>query len=391
MRKFLIAICGILVATGALGAKSQKSPNPVTDAIKQSWGWGGNYNQSVAGEFMDADYLNQRHGACGRDEGAGVAIIAHKIWEHGGYFCTTQIQSANAGGKSWIDFYKRTDNIYKCETICMPGYYGTKCEKTGVGDCNDGANKDYTSDLDNVIDNSKLDKTDGCETGVITSDIDVFRYVSNSNNNRHSNVHVLGVIERKEHGVIVGIIQVNANRRSNHYSYIADVYSDGQTKLLCAEGYVANSNKTDCIPGPLCATDEDKLNNMCPGFSGYDSSQHSLKHDAAKSCYYFRCKNNKGFQSELSRTCIECEGGLLAYVNNDGLCDVCIKGEYPRSSGNGCIPKEQMDTYSQTQMKSGPNGGRDCWLETDPEKFGGCVICSSNNQCWDGGSCTSCD
>lgn len=374
-KKFFIIICGICATTGALGAKSKKDPITITDsAIINSWGFGGNYTQSVAGKFMHNDSLNQRKGACGTDEGAGVAIIARQIWEHGGYFCTTQIQSANAGGKSWIEFYKNTDNLYKCETICMPGWTGVQCKTRSTG-CDDTT--DYTNNLDDVINNYKtLLKSDGCETGIITTEVDVFRHVTNSENT-HSNAHVLGVLERKTHGVKVGIIQINANRKNNHNSYIADVYSDGLTRMLCANGYVANSNQTDCIPGPSCATEQDKLNNLCSGFSNYNSSEHSFKYNSAQGCYYFLCQNGKGFKSEIDKTCVECDGGVLAYVDENGYCQKCVKGKYFTNSDKTSCNRDTQ-SYNQTEMRYGSGNesspiNNQCWLKTDNTEYKECI------------------
>ena len=402
MKKFFIILCGLLVTGNAFGAKELQTPSVVSDTLKYAWyisPW--EFNRDLTNKFMQSWMIGETHqsGACGtNDEGAGVAIIATNIFSNGqgAEFCTRQIQSANAGRKSWIDFYATKD--YQCAVFCKSGFYGPRCDNTGTPKCD---HTDYTSWFDNIADAKFLDTTSkycNDKSKIKTSDTPVLHAVLNQNSGTFSQVIVLGVLEVKPHAIIVGPVDIHANRKahSTSSSWISSVKGNGNQKVLCAAGWVANSDETDCIPGPSssCATTETMLNNLCPGFnqSNYTSSEHSLNYDSGKNCYYFQCQTNKGFRSQNDRTCVECDGGVLAYVNADGVCDKCLKGEYPNSNRNGCLPKDKMNTYSQVQMKSGPNSNRECWTETDPARFGGCVHgCPDTKSCYIDGNCKACD
>ena len=394
MKKFLIALCGILVIGNALAGPSHyQVPHYVGLGISNSWkATGGNYTNSLSGSSLYTDLATQmskvsssNHGTHD-DEGAVVLIMARKIYANGGDFCTTQVQAANHNGRryTWIDYYDYPGK-YKCETLCRRGYWGPGCAKTGTPDsC-------HTDKLDF---GTLTKKTTGGWDYQKTNSIDVFlEDNAEASTRKTAEQWILAVVKKMDHGVIVSPVSVIAERYqdSGKKSYITSVNSRGQEVLLCARGYEPNASGTDCQEPSWCRQQRD-FDKLCPEYStsDYQSDIHKVEYDAFNKCNVIRCDyDNYGFKSKNDLTCIECAGGELAYVNADGLCDTCQKGEYPKSSGNGC--DSQMETYSQIQMKSGPNGNRECWLETDPEKFGGCVICSTNNQCWNGKNCTTCD
>lgn len=393
MKKFLIAICGILVVGNAFGLIDDYFAEPATKSSYAS-NWGadeGGYSISAPNFKIAGDYKSKKGTFGDNDEGAIVATIARNIYENGAYLCTTQIQAAHRNGRRyiWLDYYEPLNGSH-CAPMCKKGFYGATCNLTTSQDCDQ---TNYKSKF-----KATLKTNGGYDVTNYTKDMVVFDYQNQRANNSKQATHVvLGVVEYKEHGVVVAPIKVIGERDGvatwGQKSWIESANSNGNTTLLCAEGYVPNNNNTDCNEASWCENKK-QLNKLCPGYSSseYDEDVHELQKGTdsnGKSCYNIRCFAGYGFKSENDKaTCIPCEGGPLAYVNNDGFCDVCIKGEYP--NGTTC-KKGNMDTYSQTQMKSGPNGGRDCWLETDPEKFGGCVICNTNNQCWNGKSCTTCD
>ena len=115
MKKFLVALCGILAVGGAFGKKSSTDAHVIDTSLRDKWGiypW--EFTKDLSNKFMLSWMIGEAHqaGACGEyDEGAGVAIIATDIFANGNgaEFCTRQIQSANAGRKSWIDFYDTKD------------------------------------------------------------------------------------------------------------------------------------------------------------------------------------------------------------------------------------------------------------------------------------------
>lgn len=382
MKKFLIALCGILVVGNALG-RTMYTPKPVAHNMASTWQVGGTYEDKLIDEYPQLDsQLNNEKGTFGTDEGAIVLVMARKIYDNGGYFCATQIQAGNINGRRyvWIDYIE--DNKFLCTTVCKPGFFGTNCEKSsGVVAVND---KKLNFGIFDVV-------TSGRESNIITESTEVFSAANQTRSDIRTAKHViLGMVKLLDHGMIVAPIEITAERDTTGsggiHSRITSANSNGNTTLLCRSGYYANGDKTDCV-----SRAQHVAETLCDGFSGYVEGMHTKYQESSSSkCSKFYCtQSGYGFTSANDKTCIPCNGGELAYVNADGLCDTCQKGEYPRSSGNGC--DSQMETYSQIQMKSGPNGNRECWLETDPEKFGGCVICSTNNQCWNGKNCTTCD
>ncbi len=374
MKKFFILICGILFVTNAFGGDTTpREPQKVDESLRNKWGlypW--IFNTDLSGKFMYAGRIGKSNqfGTCGtNDEGAGVAIIATNIFKNGNgaEFCGRQIQ-AHREGYSWIDFYDTKDYNQKCFTFCKSGHYGVECNQTTFSQCDD---KDYTSEFPNIMGAADdwLDTTDKyChDTSKIKTEITpVFHYVIDKNND--SQVYVLGVTSIKPHGIIVGPVQIAAKRKHSG-SWISSVMGNGNTFALCAAGYIPNSNNSDCVPGPSCASEAEKLNNLCSGFSkdNYKSDEHSLVYNNNGKCYNVRCQNHKGFSSEYNRTCIECPGAPLAYVNNDGVCDMCDRGKYP----NGTSCSNTIASYDKVQMYS--NRNNDCWLKTKADEYSDCV------------------
>ena len=405
MKKFFIILCGILIMGDAAADWPTNYQQPryyAYSASSDPWKsltTNGNYSKTLSGSSLYPNLSNQmskvsssNHGTHD-DEGAVVLIMARDIFKNGngGMFCTTQVQAANQNGRryTWIDYYDYPGK-YKCEPLCRPGYYGTECSQTGTPDsC-------YTDKLDF---GSLTQNTSGKWEQQKTTSTSVLWYQNSKASSTTTAEHrILAVVKKMDHGVIVSPVSVIAERYQSgngngKYSWIKSVNSNGNEFLLCAQGYEPNASGTDCQEPSWCGQKK-ALDNLCPGYTanGYDSDIHKLEYNETNKCYVIKCDySNYGFKSKNDTTCVECDGGVLAYVNADGLCDKCEKGQYPNSNGNGCIDKSDLNTYSQMQMKSGPSSNRECWLETDPNKFGGCVICSTNNQCWDGKNCGQCD
>ncbi len=383
-KKFFIIICGICATTGALGAKSKVDPDKKSNEITNQWikSWD-DFNDDLADKFMESWMIGNTHtaGACGTtDEGAGVAIIATNIFSngHGAEFCTRQIQAANTGTEAWIDFYRTKD--YKCNTFCKPGWYGTGCSRQTFSE-SECDYTDYTSNkFDNIKDAASLDITNTyCDdtSKIKTAITPVFHYIYNQDN--FAQAYVLGVREIKPHGIIVEVVDIHALKKSNRSSWIDSVKgSTSSRRILCATGFKPNADETDCIPEPPCVSTDEMLNHLCPGLSktNFKSTEHSLNYDVGRKCYYFRCQNGKGFRSTIDTECIECEGGVLAYVNSDGVCAKCIKGQYPNQDKTSCSPVEK--NYNQTQMRYGVGGesvpvNEQCWTKTSGMEYKQCV------------------
>ena len=255
-------------------------------------------------------------------------------------------------------------------------------------------------------------KTTGKSDGRFTEQMQVFYHKggAGSGSERSSFDVVLGVLEVKEHGLVVAPVQIEGRRTGTQFlgnrSYIRTVMSNNRKTLLCADGFEPNSNGTDCVKTSWCDTKK-QLDNLCEGYtSGYNSEQHKLVKSSkytqvgtngnisinrVATCYYFTCAaNGYGFKSVNDKTCVECEGGALAYIKNDGTCGKCTKGEIAKNTHDGCWKENEVTQYSKDQMKSNEN--RQCWLETDGRKFSGCVHeCPGTTPCYISGNCKACD
>lgn len=397
MKKFFIVLCEILIVSNAFGAPSHyQEPKHVGDNLFRSWGaQGGGFTIPLAPSTLYPNLATQmskvsssNHGTHD-DEGAVVLIMARTIYDNGGLFCTTQIQAANHNGRlyTWIDYYKY-DGKYKCETLCRRGYWGPGCKKTGT------PNSCHTDNLDF----GQLTKqTTGKWDNQITNEVDVFIDDNAEASARTTADHwILAVTKKMDHGVIVSPVSVIAERYqdSGKKSYIKSVNSKGLEILLCAQGYEPNASGTDCQEPSWCRQQQD-FDKLCLEYSTseYESDMHKIEYNESKGCNIIKCDHdNYGFRSVNDRTCIECPGGKLAYIKDDGTCGICNKGEIANSDRTSCTD-EDVKQYSKDQMKS--NGNRQCWLETDGQKFLGCVKggCSGTTPCWDENrsTCKACD
>ena len=376
MKKFIIAICGIILAGGAMGGDPEHYQKPTRRSFSPDpW----NVTTSAYSNSLGANLYNQLNKQIGRpsgashgthdDEGAVVLIIARDIYKNGGNFCMTQIQGANAEGRwyTWIDYYDYP-NKYKCEPLCRPGYYGADCSETGVPD---------------TCDTHKLDfgdykrKTSGGWDSQITKNITVFKAnnAESEANNTTATHRTLAVIKKMDHGVIVSPIEIIAERykeSGDRYSYIKSVQSNGQEFLLCAKGYKANSNGTDCtFADELITKCEFESRSFCTGFSESDfkSDQHAWDINAEENCNYFVCKAGSDYAFKPgTKICEKCETTRKQGIK-DGVCVTC--GD-DRVFNNGIC-----DKYEQVQKFNLLNGlcnvGK-CWMESSPAEYSDCVF-----------------
>ncbi len=412
MKKFFIVLCGILIIGDAFGAKrTLNTPTLADDVVIDAWGMKDALKKlsqalydiqvnnktdalnfyyefsvgNVRGIFAPTWQFNTKAGTYGKnEEGSITPIIAREIYEHGGKFCMTQMQAAfgSQSGK-FIDYFD--NDRYKCQTICEPGYYGESCEKIGYECPKSGEDVDYTKDLNNREDGD-LRLLDGKENNRIRPQ--VFGYKNGGYSLPQSDVMVLGLLNIKKHSVVASPVYVHAYNDVIESATSAKPYQ----KLLCAPGYTRNDLKNDCEFAPQCG-------NMNYDFclnetgTGFDEASHVWIIDSTRNCKYFRCRDNYGFRSETDKTCVECSGGALAYVNSEGLCATCKIGEIVNDTKTGCSPNVQSFNKSEMHRK----GNKECWMEIDEQKFAGCVHgCpkkTSDGACWDKTSktCKTCD
>lgn len=404
MKKFFIILCGILVMGDAFGdikPDRYKEPHILDESMQSAWNLQSNskfnylLDKDLYKELYDANYKIKKVTGTYDDEEAIVLIIARNIFENGGRFCMTQIQSANQNARryTWIDYY-HDEKIYNCEILCKSGYYGKTCSDTNA--------PAMTGTDSNTLDFGTPEiLSSGKDENKTTPMVDVFVADNSKASPTTTATHtVLAVTKKMDHGVMVAPVRIEAERyhSGNLYSKINSVYtvSPALSTLLCAQGYKPNSNGTDCeqinsvFSSSVSSLYSNISNKWCEGYpeDGYLSSQHYKFMDV--DCTKYTCTNYLyGFTSSNDKTCKQCEGGALAYIKRDGTCGKCTKGKIANETRDDCLDEDNVTQYSKDQMKS--NGNRQCWLETDGRKFAGCVNgCPDSTPCYDG-SCKSCN
>lgn len=378
MKKFIVAICGILFATGA---SASREPHQ-TDISGSNWNVGGQYSIDVSASdysgFTPKYQLESRAGTFGETaNGSIVAVVGRQIYENGAKFCTTQIQAGNNYYTLWVDYYDTEG--YKCTPICKPGFYGNDCSETTHTKC------DSETDFTKLFNQQQYDKRilTGKTKGNFTSEMDVFSYDEPGTAKEKTNV-VLGVIKRLKHGVIVAPVKVTVRRNGNFTDVDTRVMytrSNGSKILLCASGYVMNSAKNDCVPGPKCTSEQIENENLqwCSGYYETFFNPEEHKEEKEGNCKEYRCiADNYGFKSSSDHTCVACGTDAKSGIFN-GVCKTCKSGQvFDKGASDGCRSAEH---YSQKQMREGNNDStnKKCWLESEPDSFCECVtgkVCS---------------
>ena len=379
MKKFLVALCGILVVGSAMAHPDHYAEPGGKSNFGSDWNVGGNYDTPITDYYKSLVY--HKPGTYD-DETAVVLVLARTIYENGGEFCTTQVQAANKNGRqyTWLDYYDK-EGSYQCETLCKFGYDPkNECEAITSTRC------DF-SDQRNLFENKDL-ITGTKEAGRITESMNVFSFANETGNGSSDKPAgpqtakhvVLGVVDVLEHGVMVAPIEITGERSptgSDIHSSISSALSNGKGKntLLCASGYVPNSSKSDCVMTPTCEQ-QYKLAKMCDDFlTGFDPESHEL--ELHGSCYEYRCNlDYYGFKGKTDRTCIACPDDARHGVNDDGVCVSCTKkGQYFDNGQKGCADDAQQISKSQmTQGKDYNNTDAKCWLKQTAQEFSDCVL-----------------
>lgn len=385
MRKIIIAICGIILTGGAMGAPEHyKVPKQIfySPDVWKAYNNGKAYTNNLDSTLYTnlasqmSKVSTNVHGT-NEDEGAIVLIMARDISNNGGEFCMTQIQAANQNGRryTWLDYYDYPGK-YKCKTLCRPGYWGTNCEKTDTPNSCDNDELsfgDYTKQMSGEWNNQITDK------------VKVFIYNNAEGESDTTTRHrILAVIKKMKHGVIVSPVEVIGERYQSgtgdgKFSYVKSVHSNGQEFLLCAKGYKANTGETDCEELPFCK-EKAALDDLCPGYTSaqYDREQHDLKPgiDAnGNACTVIRCAyDGYGFKSANDTTCVECSAQAKSGIDDSGVCHTCTKtGEYFNGSectSQGVIQRTMQDLIYGVQHKF------NCWMEMGGDAYKECVNCS---------------
>lgn len=419
MKKFIIAICGVMLAGGAMGEDVPSwLPEPNKTNVSPWWNTGTSFSTNitdfypdVSEEFAD-DEKQTRHGTYD-DEGAIIIWAARKIYDHGAEFCPVQIQAANKNGKYWVwlDYYWiKNDGVWEnCKTVCVKGFTGTTCGTQGVEACSTtnssspqgggvfgrGAIPEFFKNLPKWTSlrpemttsttnsyGETINSTTNSETGDShrhTMEMDVISYSNTygtDDEGRKANHVVLGVVGKVAHGIKVAPIKIVGQRSKTGggiKSWIKSAQSNGGGVLLCYDGYTPNSNGTacECTSGDLSDTD------WCSGWTeptdnsgNYDSYIDTT--DPNNPCKKYKCIDSYGFE-EGTLTCVSCATTRTQGVNLSGE---CIKCNNPNEmfTNDGC--KKYMRLSTLHLVDGFYNIGK-CWMKSDPSEYKNCVLCPS--------------
>ena len=212
MRKIIIAICGVVLAGGAIGAVTSVDKN-----IQSAWLFSGdNPKTNITNQYSikkndtyKFDYVN-------------IAAATH-IYEHGAEFCRIQLQH---NYENWKVFVAPGS----CRTICKDGHYGTRCNSTTPTECEHST---LTKIFDSAAEPSPY-KEESIE-GFYSHQTDVI---------------LLQIISSTGHSVTVAPVEFyGANdKRTN----IASINTRGQSQVLCAPGY--DKQGDTCVLTSQCET-----------------------------------------------------------------------------------------------------------------------------------------
>jgi len=360
-----------------------------------AWGYGDGVKWDSAQDFIIDGCVGQgcSHGTCG-DEWGLVGLIALNIVDHGGYFCPYQLQCANErkNKHTWTVYY--LPNGYddsKCVWLCEDGYGGENCEPIPEGRPSFCDPSIFTTEAEGIYSDISL-RTDGCGSDPKESTVTGFSSWKDDYGggvlNRKRDVWetdvLLGAIKFLQHGVIAAPIKAQCGRNnwSDIDSYVNTLHAAPDlAKLLCAPGYRANSDGTDCV-----AINQDVCEiagmTLCAYFprDSYTSATHKLYEDTEAGCTkYFCSEEGMAFQGVEDPTCVECGIPVKSGSNLvNGTCVSCDTGEYYDSETGTCKP---ANAYSKTDLQYGLNQTKNtqsdvdmqCWPAKVPEEYVECV------------------
>lgn len=354
MKKFIIAICGILIVGNAFAAPDRyREPQQITDeAILNSWNLNSNVYGGVLSNSLYPD-LGKQIGEDNRngtrtDEGAIVLWVARDIYEHGANFCQTQIQAANKNGHKyvWLDYHWKND--WPCRRLCEYGWSGSECNVHKL-ECNPTYSN---STLFRPLKSTDL-LTSGEMTNRNTELMNVFKFVNEQDEvtdvTRQTNHILLGVTFAVENGAEVAPIKVIGERHRRNISGLASWivsanYMNGyNNRLLCQYGYKPNEQGTKCIIAPECSNSPDNNN--------------STNDDDTASCGTGKDYERYG-------------------ANTAGICLDCW--EKGKNKIYSKIKKQCVNAHAYTKEQMFKNSNVQCWMKTNLSDFAACVLGTTN-------------
>ncbi len=376
-KKILTSVLCLVVATTSALAIT------IDENARTWWGYDGTQMPVTGndyGEFILAGGLGKRntHGTYG-DEWGVVGMIATKLVERGGYFCPYQLQCANKKKKkkSWtLYFHPNGFSHDKCVWLCEGGYSGTNCETAP----NTPVVCDFTPQ-----DPSSVGKFSGLSMKTSGKHNDGKEHEIAGLNQWGTDPEcdvIVGITQYLTHGVVARPIQACCGRDNwkSVDSYVDTIkYASGNKKILCAAGFTANAEQTDCVPinAALCET---QSLTFCSGFERgqYNSAIHTLAQSG--DCHKYFCKDqNKAFPNSNSKECIDCATGIMGGANPaNGVCEKCSSGQYYDKDSASCKPAAALTKtelqYGAGKTKNTASLKDQCWTKVTPDEYKDCVF-----------------
>lgn len=366
----------------------------VSDLVKGAWGATESWGKTVggAGDFiLDGGTGMTKTGTCS-DEYALVGVIAEQFNEHGGYFCPKHVQCANKRKKSWasMHMYEPTGfSVGKCVWLCEDGYTGTNCAKHTASV--PGMDLPTNASDGGVFSGVSVNKGKCWNDGGVQnahSGVRIFHWWANYGN--EDVIVALGAVDFLEHGIKAAPVLIGCagedDKNNRSWIYNVGLYGGGKTKLLCAEGYMANSTGTDCTRATAQALElkgavKESGKSFCLDWdeTKYDSSIHTI--DLSGDCIKYFCKDStKAFPGSGDFSCADCTGNIRGGQDKKtGLCVKCDQpGQYFDVDSGECKSARAYTTFElqygkgKTKATAGALENH-CWIYVSPEDYKICV------------------
>lgn len=371
----------------------------VASNVKSVWGAsskpGSNTTFDAPGDFVIVGSTGRGYRGTCYDEYSLIGVVADQIVEHGGYFCPKQFQCTNKKKRSSSNLHVYFPGGFvdgNCAWLCEDGYTGAYCQKySSVVPGMDAP----TRPTDGIFSGVSL-LTEKCwdrDNGVKSADQNmmVFHNDKGAGKEGHETAVVLGAVSFMEHGIKAApmYIKCYAEDKTSNQSWIEKLgrVKSGATKLLCAEGYIANSSGSDCVRATAQALElrgivKGSGKKFCPDWdeTKYDGSIHTV--DTSGDCIKFLCKDStKAFPGGGDYSCAECMGNVRGGQDKKtGLCVKCLQtGQYFNVKTGNC---ENAAAYTTADLQYGagktkdswPDVSKQCWPIATPSEYKECVI-----------------
>lgn len=333
-------------------------------------------------------------------------VIAEKRYENGACLKPVQISCyADAGWKDDTSLTRyATASTTACQTFCAEGYSGSEC-KTKTSDTTDQTTAATNSwAAENYTFSGYAGDTD-YESNTLSKAM--YLYAHKYYNTQEADI-LLGVTKYLTNGVLVAPISVvcgsRRKKKDDHIFVKIQSESSGEI-LLCSDGYVPNTDKTDCvaksdksnIPGVVVQNEDGSftketeettisLYDSLKAKPGFDESIHQIVNTG--STLAIACKNDLyGFASADSLKCEECitenskKSGISKQADGIGygVCVRCQTGQIFDSTTNKCetaiaLSKSDMQ-YGLDEATKGNAVINQCWTKSlDPDEYKQCVL-----------------